>query len=283
MNLSRALKAAPQNIKIWWKRQTPVDLTIAFLVEFSIPLIILVLMYLSGIKSETIAQWRNGLLGFFVVAWFTGQIVRVNRELDRKRAASSTEERLITLSQELADRTAALMNAAESTEKRLISMSNALADQTAAVISSTTGGNSRLEISATIADASHRAKTRWSLILEFKHTGDFPVYDVIFDAREMDNPSQHVLGWLRSIIIPGTIEHAVVGEFPQGRYAFDGWLVARNFRYRVEIQIALSNQKPCVAIQYGEIGGKFIEKVPEDFPKSPDGKKPFNVPRPSSY
>lgn len=257
MNLIKAVKTVSKKTKDWWGRQTPVGLATALVVEFSVPLGILFLMYLSGIKSETIAQWRNGFLGFFVVAWFTGQVVRVNRELHRKRAADSTEERLIALSAALADQAVALVNA-------------------------TTGGESRLRLSAHIAIAMHREDRPWSVVLELTNTGEFPVYDIAFDAREIHDPDRCGLSWNRSILVPGAIEYAVVGELQQGQYAFDGWLFARNFRYRVEVQIAVSDKDPSVAIQYGEIGGQFICVVPDDFPKPPRGGSVFNLSRPSA-
>lgn len=247
-----------KNKEGWWARQSPIDLAIALVMEFSVPLAILAVMYLSGLTSETIAQWRNGFLGFFVVAWFTGQVVRVNRELHRKRSAESTEERLIALSA-------------------------ALADQAAALIKTTTGGESRLSISGRIAKAEHRKDTPWSVILNLTNTGEFPVYDIALDARDINSSDRRGLSWNQSIVVPGATQFAIVAELQRGQYAFDGWLSARNFRYRVEVQIAFSGEVPSVAIQYGEVGGKFIRVVPDDFPKPPLSGDVFILPRPSTY
>lgn len=69
--------------------------------EFWIPLMLAAGLTFWGVSGENFRQIQGYFFGFLMLAWFTGPIVRIKREIERKDSTKATIERLSVLSEKL--------------------------------------------------------------------------------------------------------------------------------------------------------------------------------------
>ncbi|WP_283445795.1 hypothetical protein [Noviherbaspirillum suwonense] len=73
----------------------------AVIKEFWFPCAIAVGFALWGVSGDDLRKVQGYFFGFLMLAWFTGQIVRIKREIERKDSVKDTIGRLTTLSEKL--------------------------------------------------------------------------------------------------------------------------------------------------------------------------------------
>lgn len=73
----------------------------AVIKEFWFPFALAVGFTLWGVTSEDLRTVQGYFFGFMMLAWFTGQIVRIKREIERKDSVQATIDKLTTLSDKL--------------------------------------------------------------------------------------------------------------------------------------------------------------------------------------
>jgi len=76
----------------------------AVIKEFWFPCAIAVGFALWGVSGDDLRKVQGYFFGFLMLAWFTGQIVRIKREIERKDSVKDTIGRLTTLSEKLGKR-----------------------------------------------------------------------------------------------------------------------------------------------------------------------------------
>jgi hypothetical protein len=69
--------------------------------EFWLPFALAVGFALWGVSGDDLRKVQGYFFGFLMLAWFTGQIVRIKREIERKDSVKATIDRLTTLSEKL--------------------------------------------------------------------------------------------------------------------------------------------------------------------------------------
>lgn len=69
--------------------------------EFWLPFSLALGLALWGVSGEKFHQIQGYFFGFLMIAWFTGQIVRIKREIERKDSTKATIDRLTALSEKL--------------------------------------------------------------------------------------------------------------------------------------------------------------------------------------
>lgn len=69
--------------------------------EFWIPLLLALGFALWGVSGEQYRQVQGYFFGFLMLAWFTGQLVRIRREIERKDSTKVTLDRLSAMSEKL--------------------------------------------------------------------------------------------------------------------------------------------------------------------------------------
>jgi hypothetical protein len=69
--------------------------------EFWFPLCAAIGLAIWGVSGDQLKAVQGYFFGFLMLAWFTGQIVRIRREIERKDSANETLTRLTTISEKL--------------------------------------------------------------------------------------------------------------------------------------------------------------------------------------
>ena len=95
-----ALKKIPH--KTWGTVRLWTKATVVLAKELWIPLVVAGGASFVGITSSQMHHWQENFLGFFLLAWISGQFVRVRREIDRKESANTALDRLQAVTDKLA-------------------------------------------------------------------------------------------------------------------------------------------------------------------------------------
>ncbi|WP_331692594.1 hypothetical protein [Pandoraea sputorum] len=74
---------------------------ITILKEFWLPFLLAVGIGFCGVSADQLRSVQGYFFGFLMLAWFTGQIVRITREIERKDSVAATLDRLSNLSAKL--------------------------------------------------------------------------------------------------------------------------------------------------------------------------------------
>ncbi|WP_044529437.1 hypothetical protein [Herbaspirillum sp. B65] len=69
--------------------------------EFWLPSVLAAGFALWGVSGDELRKFQGYFFGFLMLAWFTGQIVRIKREIERKDSVKDTIDRFTTLSEKL--------------------------------------------------------------------------------------------------------------------------------------------------------------------------------------
>ena len=115
----QALKSKIERVRSWWAKDRDIKGTLVDLArEFAIPAIVALMAVFAGATSTTFRDFQQYFLGFFAIAWLTGQYVRVGRERQRRSDVRSTERRLQNLNEKLEQQLEAIIGFATGGDSR---------------------------------------------------------------------------------------------------------------------------------------------------------------------
>jgi hypothetical protein len=148
--------------------------------EFWLPLALAVGFALWGISGEDLRKVQGYFFGFLMLAWFTGQIVRIKREIERKDSVKATIDKLATLSEKL------------DAQLRMIA-------------GHATGGDSYIKVYPLVDENSGDINFATSV------EGDFPVRSVDISVQNLDAalPWQTMKHEYEEIIWPGIVREQI--------------------------------------------------------------------------
>lgn len=194
-----------------------------------------------GVSADRLRTIQGYFFGFLMLAWFTGQIVRIRREIERKDSTKATLENLSNVSKKLDS-------------------------QLEMIIGHNTGGNSYAEIESTVNQTSGDVSFGTFV------NGRFPIRDVSIISQDLAHPSKTPYETARHdyerIIYPGTL-------WEQMRWPADG---REQYNYLMQIS-AFNHNSLCEVAVRRTRDGKFlaasrrriddqswIYSVPNEFP-----------------
>lgn len=208
--------------------------------EFWLPFLLAVGIGVWGVSVEQLKSVQGYFFGFLMLAWFTNQIVRVKREIERKDSVNATLDRLSILSEKL--------------DKQLDMISG-----------HATGGKSFIEVHPYF-DSEDR-----SISIAVSVEGEFPVRNVDFIVQDLDVELPHTTAKhdYTAIMWPGELR----GHYrwpAQGReqYSILVQFSALNHSTYCEVIVRCSHDGSFVQAYRQRVNDRpWVYKIPEDFPK----------------
>jgi hypothetical protein len=84
-----------------WANSTARRIAVTAAKEFWFPFALAIGLAIWGVSGDQIKTVQGYFFGFLMLAWFTGQIVRIQREIERKDSTNATLARLTAMSEKL--------------------------------------------------------------------------------------------------------------------------------------------------------------------------------------
>lgn len=231
------------NLKQKLTRSSALRVVATAATEFWLPGALAIGLAIGGVSEKRLQTIQGYFFGFLMLAWFTGQIVRIKRDIERKDAAKITIDRLATM-----------------TEK--------LDTQLDAIVGHSTGGDSyavvRPLVNGTTGDLTFCSHVE----------GRFPIrdVDVISQDLEVDPPYKTAIVDHVEVIWPGSFREQLKWE-AKGR---------EQGRFLIQLS-AFNHSVSCEAVVERGPGGVFMVayrqrvndrpwkyEIPSDFPDRDD-------------
>lgn len=207
--------------------------------EFWFPLCAAIGLAIWGVSGDQLKAVQGYFFGFLMLAWFTGQIVRIRREIERKDSANETLTRLTTISEKLEA-------------------------QVQAFIGHSTGGDSHSKIHPLVR------RDNGDVDFAIAVTGQYPVrdVDVLSQDLEVDPPYSTARHGHHEVIWPDSLRQETTWRSdgrPRGRYLMQ--------------VSAFNHSTTCEAVVERGVDGSFVlacrqrvnnlpwvYQIPENFP-----------------
>ena len=214
--------------------------------EFWVPCALAIGLGMWGVSGEKFRNIQGYFFGFLMLAWFTGQLVRIKREIERKDSTKATIDRLTTLSEKL------------DSQFKLIA-------------GHATGGDSHIIVYPLINSVNGDVTVSISV------NGDFPVrsVDITMQNLDADFPWKTMKHDYQEVIWPRILRsQGVWSADGQDHYRCLVQLSALNHTTTCEIVVNLNLNGEFVVANRQRVNGKpWRYSIPVDFPES-DASRP---------